>query len=179
MKVSQVLGAAGLGVLLFVPLTAQQASAAVQTSAAAIQIDDDTLESNVEAALKKDSILAPRHLDAEAKNGTVTLTGTVRTTADKERAGNLAKIAGVASVVNQIEVDPKIDQSKTDAAADKTKEGLDKAVDATAKGAQKTVEGVQKGVGETEKGLGKAADKTADALDKTGDKMSDTSVTRA
>ena len=145
MKVSQILGAAGLGVLLCGPLAAQQASAAVQTSAAAIQIDDDTLESNVEATLKRDSILAPRHIDAEAKNGVVTLTGTVPTTADKERAGSLAKIAGVNAVVNQIEVDPRVDQSKTDAAADKTKAGLDKAVDATAKGAKKTAEGVEKG----------------------------------
>ncbi len=96
----------------------------MQTSAAAIQIDDDTLESNVEATLKRDSILAPRHIDAEAKNGVVTLTGTVPTTADKERAGGLAKIAGVNAVVNHIDVDPRVDESKTDAAADKTKVGL-------------------------------------------------------
>ena len=177
MKVSQILGAAGLGVLLCGPLAARQASAAVQTSAAAIQIDDDTLESHVGATLKRDSILAPRHIDAEAKNGVVTLTGTVPTIADKERAGSLAKIAGVNAVVNQIEVDPRVDQSKTDAAADKTKAGMNKAVDATAKGAKKTAEGVEKGVGEAEKGIGKAADKTGDALDKTGDKMSDTSMT--
>ena len=58
------------------------------------------------------------------------------TTADKERAGGLAKIAGVNAVVNHIDVDPRVDESKTDAAADKTKAGLNKAVDATAKGAQ-------------------------------------------
>jgi osmotically-inducible protein OsmY len=177
MKVSHVFGAAGLAVLLFLPLSTNAASATAQTSSAAIQLDDDTIESNVEAALKKDSVLGPRDIDVESKNGVVTLTGKVLTAADKERAGRLAKITGVNRVVNQVEVDPNADRSKTDAAADKTKAGLNKAVDATATAGKKTADATKKGVGETEKGLGKAADKTAGALDKSGDKMTDASVT--
>jgi len=177
MKVSQVFGAAGVAALLFVPLSINTAAARPQTSSAAIQLDDDTIESNVETALKKDSVLAPRDIDVESKNGIVTLTGKVRTAADKERAGTLAKTTGVNRVVNEIEVDPNLDRSKTDAAADKTKAGLNKAVDATAKAGKKTADATKKGVGETEKGVGKAADKTADALDKSGNKMSDASIT--
>jgi len=177
MKVSQVFGAAGLAVLLFVPLSTNNASAKAQTSSAAIQLDDDTIESNVEKALKQDSVLAPRGIDVESKNGVVTLTGKVRTAADKERAGSVAKVTGVNRVVNQIEVDPNLDRSKTDAAADKTKAGLNKAVDATATAGKKTADATKKGVSETEKGLGKAADKTGDALDKSGNKMTDASIT--
>jgi osmotically-inducible protein OsmY len=175
MKVSQVFGAAGLAVLLFVPLSINPASA--QTSSAAIQLDDETIESNVEKALEKDAVLAPRDIDVESKNGVVTLTGKVRTAADKERAGSVARVTGVNRVVNEIKVDPNIDHSKTDAAADKTKAGLDKAVDATATAGKKTADATKKGVSETEKGLGKAADKTGDALDKSGNKMTDASIT--
>ena len=70
----------------------------------------------------------------------------MRTAAEKSRAGDLAKITGVTGVDNHIEIKPNIDQSKTDAAADKPRPGLNKAVDATAKGAEKTKEGVEKGV---------------------------------
>ena len=152
---------------------ARLAAAAQQTAT----VDDDTIESRVEATLKKDAMLAPRDIDVKSKHGQVTLTGSVRTAAEKSRAGELARISGVTGVDNNIEINPKIDQSKTDAAADKTKAGLNKAVDATAKGAEKTKEGVEKGVGATAKGVGKAADKTADAMDKTGDTLSDTAVT--
>jgi hyperosmotically inducible periplasmic protein len=176
MKGSHMFAAAGVAAVLFVAGPARAESARLQSAAAAAQVDDDTLESNVENTLKKDSVLAPRDIDVEAKRGVVTLTGSVRTSAEKDRAGRLSKIAGVTSVINNIEVKPDIDRSKTDAAADKTKEGLNKAVDATAKGAQKTKEGVEKGVGESAKGVGKAAEKTAGAIDKAGDKASDASV---
>jgi osmotically-inducible protein OsmY len=144
---------------------------------AAAQVDDDTLESEIEKVLEKDSVLAPRDIDIEASRGQVTLSGSVRTPAEKARAARLAKISGVTSVVNEIEVDPNLDRSKADTAAEKTKAGLNKAVDATVKGVEKAKEGVEKGVTESTKAVGKAAAKTADALDKTGDKMSDASVT--
>ena len=177
MKIWNVLPAAGVAALLFAGPPARTASAATQATSTAAQVDDDTLESQIESVLKKDTILAPRDIDIESDRGRVTLTGTVRTAAEKARAGELAKIAGVAGIVNDIEVDPNVDRSKADTAAEKTKAGLNKAVDATVKGAQKAKEGVEKGLGESEKAVGTAAGKTADALDKTSDKMSDTSVT--
>jgi osmotically-inducible protein OsmY len=161
---------------LAVAVPGRAATYSAQTGTTGAVPSDDTLETRIEAILKKDSVLAPRDIDVESNHGRVTLTGAVRTADEKARAARLAKITGVSSVVNEIEINPKVDESKIDTAAAKTKEGLNKAVDATAKAAGKTKEGVQKGVAETEKGLGKAADKTAGALDKAGDAMSNTAV---
>src|SRR4029079_11717438 len=111
------------------------------------------------------------------KSRVATLTGTVRTEEERARAGRLAKVSGVTRVTNNIQIDPKIDESKIDAAGEKTKTGLNKAVDATVNAAHKTKEAVQKGVSKSEEGVGKAADKTADAADSVGDKLSDAAVT--
>jgi osmotically-inducible protein OsmY len=146
------------------------------TTGTTVPPDDDALEAKIEDILRKDSVLAARDIDVEADRGKVTLTGEVRTANEKARAGRVAKVTGVTTVVNELEINPKVDASRIDTAASKTKEGLNKAVDATAKAADTTKKGVQRGVAETEKGLGTAADKTAGALDKTGDKLSDTSV---
>jgi hyperosmotically inducible protein len=156
---------------------ARVASAGQTTSAAAVKVDDSTIESRITVSLKKDSALAPRGIDVDVDKGVVTLTGTVRTEAERASAGRLAQVDGVMRVTNNIEVNPKVDESKVDKAADKTKAGLNKAVDGSVKAGEKTKEGVQKGVGKTEEGLGKAAEKTSDALGKAGDKMSDASVT--
>jgi len=156
---------------------ARGASAGQTTAAPAAKVTDSTIESRITASLKKDSALAPRDIDLDVDNGVVTLTGTVRTDAERASAGRLAKISGVTRVINNIEVDPKIDESKLDNAAEKTKSGLNKAVDATAKAATKTKEAVKKGVGKTEEGVGKAADKTADAVGKAGDNLGDAAVT--
>jgi hyperosmotically inducible periplasmic protein len=177
MKVSNALTMVGLMTVVSIALPARHTLAATEAAATAPQMTDGALESQVAATLKKDSVLAPRDIDVEARQGSITLTGTVRTVAEKERAATVAKIAGVTHVVNQIEVNAKLDQSKTDAAAQKTKEGLNKAVDATAKGAEKTAEAVQKGVGATEKGVGKAAEKTAEAVGTAGEKVTDASLT--
>ena len=107
----------------------------------------------------------------------MTLTGTVRTEAERASAGRMAEGPGVMRVTNNIEVNPKVDESKLDKAADKTKAGLNKAVDATAKAAGKTKQGVKKGVGATEKGVGKAAEKTSEGIGKAGEKMTDASIT--
>ena len=111
------------------------------------------------------------------KLGVVTLTGTVRTASEKAQAERLAKVRGVTRVDNRIEVDPKIDQSKIDTAAEKTKAGVTKGVDASVNAAEKAKEGAQKGVGKAEQGVGKAADKTSVAVGKVGDKLGDTSIT--
>ena len=170
--------AAGLVGVVLVAGPARGASAGQQAAtSAAAKVDDGTLKSRIAANLKKSASLAPRDIDVDVKQGIVTLTGTVRTATEKARAGRLAKVSGVTRVNNQIEVDPKIDQSRIDAAGEKTKAGVTKAVDATVNAAEKTKEAVQKGVGKAEQGVGKAADKTSDAVGKVGDKMGDTSVT--
>jgi osmotically-inducible protein OsmY len=162
-----------VAVALAVP--ARGASAGQTTSA--VKVSDSTLETRITAGLKQNSALAPRNIDVDVDNGVVTLTGTVRTEDERASAGRIAQISGVARVINNIEVNPNVDESKLDKAADKTKAGLNKAVDATAKAARKTKKGVTKGVSKTEEGVGKAADKTSDAIGKAGDKMSDASIT--
>ena len=168
----------GLVGVVLVAGFARQASAAPQTgTSGAVAVDDGTIQLSIEANLKKSASLAPRDIDVDVKRGIVTLTGSVRDATEKLRAGRLAKVSGVTGVINQIDVNPKIDQSKIDAAGEKTKTGLSKAVDATVNAAKKTKEVVQKGVGKSEQGVGKAAEKTSEAVGKVGDKISDTSVT--
>lgn len=176
MNFSNVVTGIGLVGALTVAPGAYAAGVRVQVGASA-QVSDDTIETRVDAVLKKDSMLAARNIDVESDHGRVTLTGTVRTAEEKAKAGLLAKVDGVATVVNDITVDPNADRSRTDRAAEKTKDGLNKAVDATAKGADKAKEGVQKGAAETAKGVGKAAEKTAEAVGTAGDKLGDAAVT--
>jgi len=167
---------AGLVAVVALTAPAQQASAAQTTSAAAAKVDDDAIESRINSSLEK-SPLAPRDIDVDVDKGVVTLTGTVRTEAERASAARMADGPGVTRVTNNIEVNPKVDESKVDKAADTTKAGVNKAVDATATAAEKTKEGVQKGVGATEKGVGKAAEKTAEGIGKAGEKMTDASIT--
>jgi osmotically-inducible protein OsmY len=167
---------AGLVAIVALTAPAQQASAAQTTSAAAAKVDDDAIETRINNSLEK-SPLAPRDIDVDVDKGVVTLTGTVRTEAERASAARMAAGPGVTRVTNNIEVNPNVDESKLDKAADKTKAGLSKAVDATAKAAEKTKEGVQKGVGATEKGVGKAAEKTSEGIGKAGEKMTDASIT--
>lgn len=169
--------AVGLVGVVLVAGPARVASAGQQAdTSAAAKVDDSTLQSQIAADLKKSS-LAPRDIDVDVKQGIVTLTGKVRSATEKRRAGRLATVSGVTRVSNRIKIDPKIDQSRIDAAGEKTKTGVTKAVDATVDAAKKTKTAVQKGVGKTEEGVGKAADKTSDAVGKVGDKAGDTSVT--
>lgn len=143
---------------------------------AAQESPDEAIESKIESVLKKDSVLAPRSIDVESEYGRVKLTGAVKTADEKARAEKLARIAGVTAVINELEIDPNVERSKIDRAADATKEGLNKAVDATAKGTQKAAEGARKGVAEAGQAVAKGADKTADAVGTAGGKVSDTSV---
>ena len=173
----RVLAAGLLGVVL-VAGPVREASARPQAAKpAAAPFDDGTLQSQIAASLKADSTLAPRDLDVEVKHGLVTLTGKVRSASEKTQASRIATVGGVTRVDNRIELDPKIDQSRVDAAAGKTKSGVTKAVDATVGAAEKTAKGAEKAVGKTEQGVGKAAGATAAAAGKAGDKMSDTSIT--
>ena len=167
-------GVVGVALVIGTPQGASATPRAVRSAAAG---DDSNLKSEIAASLKKNSLLAPRDIDVNVDNGIVTLKGEVKTAAEKTRAGQLAQVKGVARVDNRIEVNPDIDRSKIDAAADKTKAGVNKAVDASKGAAQKATEGVQKGVGKAEEGVAKAADKTAEALGKAGDKVGDTAVT--
>jgi osmotically-inducible protein OsmY len=173
----EALAAFGVLSLLVTAVPARAASPRAAASAAQAKIDDGDIETRIENRLKKDSVLAPRKFDVESKDGHVTLTGTVRTATEKARAARLAKVTGVSSVDNQVEVDANVDRSKIDTASEKTKAGLSKAVDATKGAAEKVKDATQKGIGKSEEGVSKAAEKTSDAVAKAGDKTADAALT--
>ncbi|HZT58022.1 MAG TPA: BON domain-containing protein [Pyrinomonadaceae bacterium] len=71
--------------------------------------DDDTLAQNVKAKISADPKLGPQAISVTAKDGVVTLSGTVSTDADKSSAESLAKsVDGVKSVTNSLTTKPVI-----------------------------------------------------------------------
>ena len=80
---------------------------------------DDGIENNFKAALKAHKSLDDQSIHYDAKNGTLVLKGSVKTTAQKREAMMVAKnIPNVKQVVNELEVKPnKNSTPNTDAAA--------------------------------------------------------------
>jgi hyperosmotically inducible protein len=68
---------------------------------------DSAIEDNFKASLKANKHLDDQSIDYSAKNGTLMLTGSVKTAAQKKEAEALAKkVPNVQQVVNEIEVKP-------------------------------------------------------------------------
>jgi hypothetical protein len=65
---------------------------------------DAKLEKRIDYRLQHDKKLKARGLDASVKDGVVTLTGTVLTSAEKAKAARLAHTKGVSDIENQINV---------------------------------------------------------------------------
>src|SRR5207244_1214465 len=112
----------------------------------------DAIDKKSEQRLHANASLRPYHLKASVDGGVATLTGTVRTEAQKARAGQLAMVSGITRVDNQITVDPNAGtKGTTGKIVDKTKEGAEKTAEKTKEGAktvgEKTKEGA-KTVGE-------------------------------
>jgi osmotically-inducible protein OsmY len=93
--------------------------------APAVKTDDD-IEDRVAFRLETDDVTRKYDIDVSAQNGVVTLSGDVATAAQKARAAELAKIAGVTRVQDNITVDPAEDQTLTA----RTQKGLNKAGEA-------------------------------------------------
>lgn len=69
------------------------------------QIDDAILSTNVRDALQSDPDLRRYDIVVNAQGGTVTLLGTVGTTAQKSRATTIAeRVDGVSRVINDLRV---------------------------------------------------------------------------
>ena len=68
---------------------------------------DSGIEDNFKATLKAHKALDDQSIHAKAKNGTLVLTGSVKTAEQKTEAGKLAKkVPNVQQVVNELEVKP-------------------------------------------------------------------------
>jgi hyperosmotically inducible protein len=68
---------------------------------------DSAIEDNFKATLKAHDSLNDQSISGSAKNGTLVLKGSVKTTAQKKEAEKLAKtVPNVQQVVNELEVKP-------------------------------------------------------------------------
>jgi hyperosmotically inducible periplasmic protein len=68
-------------------------------------IDDSTVTQHVQKAIAKDRDLAGLHIEVRTQDGTVNLTGFVRTLEDIARAGELVRaVRGVSGVRNGLRV---------------------------------------------------------------------------
>ena len=86
---------------------AQDAATAARSAAssAAVVLDDTGITTKVKTAYAADPDLSAVLISVETKDGVVTLSGPVKTAADKDRAVALAKaIEGVKDVSNQLSV---------------------------------------------------------------------------
>jgi hyperosmotically inducible protein len=144
------IAALALGALTVAP------AASAQTSTSAK--NDSAIKGRVEARLNSVEALKDEHISVSVDNGVVTLKGDVRTAEDRERAAELAKVPGVTTVENKLEVEG----SEKGVAA--------KSKDATVKGAEKTKEA-------TEKAAKKTAEKTKDVAGTTGEVVTDAWIT--
>ena len=69
---------------------------------------DSGIEDNFKASIEAHKALDDQSIHAKAKNGTLVLTGSVKTSEQKQQAEKLAKkVPNVQQVVNELEVDPK------------------------------------------------------------------------
>ena len=77
-------------------------------NAGAIASDlDKAIEDNFKASIKAHENLNDQSINGSAKNGTLVLKGSVKTTAQKKEAEQLAKkVPNVQQVVNELEVKP-------------------------------------------------------------------------
>ena len=151
------IAALALGALTAVPAAAQTSSAA--------KVDDSTIKSRVETRLKNDASLKGDHIVVSVDKGVVTLSGTVHSDAQKDRAKELAKVSGVTDVDSKLDVE-STGPSKVDKAEAKTKEAAKDTKDATKKGAEKTKDATAK-----------AGEKTKDAVATTGEVINDAWIT--
>jgi hyperosmotically inducible periplasmic protein len=156
------IAAVALGALTVAP------AASAQTSTAA-KVDDSAIKSRVEARLNSVESLKDEHISVSVDHGVVTLKGDVRSAADKQHAAELAKVAGVTTVENKLEVEGS-DKGVASKSKDATVKGAEKTKDATVKGAEKTKDA-------SVKGAKKTGEATKDVAGTTGEAITDAWIT--
>ena len=152
------------------------------TAGPAIAQGDAAADAATTAAVKTkllgDTKVAGLNIDVDTKDNVVTLTGKVKTAAERTEAVRLARTTtGVKSVVNKLIVDPSYD--KSDKAKAEIKDEAKDAKDATKGTTGKAVDATKKAADKTEDAAQKAGEKTKDAAIKTKDVTADASITAA
>lgn len=162
----------GLAAVMLAPaIGAAQTATKAAAPQAAQKVDDSTLTTRIEARLKADPSLKKDKIDVAVADGVVTLTGAVHSRTQKARAERLAKVRGVTSVDNKLEVETaattgeKVDRTM-DKAADKSDKTMDKAEDKAKKAGAKTKDESKK-----------AASKSKDVASDTGEAITDAWIT--
>ena len=123
-------------------------------SSAALADAADAVEEKIEKRLKAGKL---GHVDVEVEEGIATLKGEVATPAEKTKAARLAKIKGVKTVTNELEVDAdkakaraeewaKAEKERIEAKAEATKESAEKKAEATKESAEKKAEAAKDNV---------------------------------
>ncbi len=163
------IAAFALGALTVAP------AASAQTSTAA-KVDDSTIKTRVETRLKNDTTLKGDNIVVSVDKGVVTLSGTVHSEAQKDRAKQLAKVTGVTDVDSKLDVESP-GPSKADKAEAKTKEAAKDTKDATKEAAKDTKDATKKGAEKTKDATAKAGEKTKDAVATTGEVINDAWIT--
>ncbi|MEP6915175.1 MAG: BON domain-containing protein [Acidobacteriota bacterium] len=100
------------------------------------KVSDQQLSSIIATKIANDSTLGADAIKVDVNAGVVTLNGMVAKDADKARAEQMARVAGVTRVDNKLKSREK--------ATTATKDAADTVVDASKKGAKKTKEAVSK-----------------------------------
>jgi len=130
--------------LVTAPLSTRPVYAAPTASPA----DDRALDSQIERRIHRDPVLKRYDIDVAVDGGVAKLTGAVRSEAARKKATQLATVAGISRVDNQLVVDPKAPhkgvKATTGTIGEKTKEAGEKTKEVAGKAAEKTKEGVSK-----------------------------------
>jgi hyperosmotically inducible protein len=137
-----------LAAIVAIPAPARAASPQAAMSA------DHNLDERIENRLST-STLKKYDIKVSVTNSVATLTGTVRTEADRRKASQLATIKGISRVENQLVIDESAPTGTTGKIKSTVKEG-----------AEKTKEGAEV-----------VADKTKEGLSKTGEVITDSWIT--
>jgi len=152
----------GLLALLAAGPAAAIAGAQPPATTTTMTAQDQALHTRIHNRINSDASLKKHDIKVSVDNGVVTLTGTVATEAERTKAAELAKVAGVTRVDNKIVTD--LD------AANHPKGTAGKVVD-------KTKEGTKTGYEKTKEGAGKVVDKSKEGLSKTGEVITDGWIT--
>jgi hyperosmotically inducible protein len=138
MYLSKFLAIAGLAAVVTAPVMATPSYAAQATAKTRVAVDDSTLQTRVNSAIKAQPTLKNQDIDVKVTDKVVTLTGTVQSEQRKMRAARAARVAGVTRVENQLTVDPKAGRDMGDKAMDNTKAAAHKTGEVAKTAGEKT-----------------------------------------
>ncbi len=129
------------------------------------------IQERIERRLHDDAALSQHDVKVSVAGQVATLTGTVPTKADRDRAARLARTDGITRVDNKIVVDRSVraTSGRIDTAAEKTKAGTAKVIDKTKegldKGLDKSKEGIETGVDKSKEGVEAGVDKSKEGVE--------------